>query len=340
LPYARPPLSKAFLKNDATPESIEFRPADFFERESIDFLSGDAAVAIDRASKFVRLQSGLEIPWTNLVLATGAHVRRLPGESRKVTYIRTLNDSLEVREKLRQGGAMLAIGGGFIGLEAAAAARAMGLTVRLIAAEDRLMGRAVSPFISDWFAALHQRHGVHIQLNTMVRALDDPALGEPDIIVVGIGVIPNTSLAEESGLEVFSGIVTDQYLRTSDPAIFAVGDCALHPNAWAEGLVRLESVQNAADQARVVASTLAGKPRAYHHVPWFWTEQFEAKLQIAGMPGEIDESEVRGDPESGKFSVYNYRAGKLRFVESVNQPAAHIGARKELDRAPSILEVS
>ncbi|MCU1326814.1 MAG: putative ferredoxin--NAD(+) reductase [Bryobacterales bacterium] len=319
------------------PESIEFRPADFFDREQIEFISGDAAVEIERGSRLIRLQSGRELHYSELVLATGAHVRTLPGATDKVAYIRTLTDSLSLRSRMRKGGEMLAIGGGFIGLEAAAAARSMGMTVRLMAAEPRLMGRAVSHYISDWFAALHERHGVQFQLGTAVATLDDPALASPDIIVVGIGVIPNVALAQGAGLEAFSGIVTDNHLRTSDSAIFAVGDCALHPNAWAGGLVRLESVQNAADQARCVASTIAGTPKAYAHVPWFWTEQFEAKLQIAGMPGETDESVVRGDPAAGKFSVYNYQAGKLRFVESVNKPADHIAARKLLELPPSIL---
>lgn len=329
LPYARPPLSKAFLKNDADPETLEYRPAAFFTEHRIDCLFGERVIAFDRGSKVLRIASGGEIPWSHLVLATGARVRTLSGTRPDVHYVRTTEDSLVLRQALRRGGELSVIGGGFIGLEVAAAARSMGMSVQVTAAEARLMGRAVSPFISQWFAALHDRHGVSLRMNTMLRDLDDPSLtGE---VVVGIGVIPNIEIARDAGLEVFDGIVTDSFLRTSDPSIFAVGDCALHPNPYAGGLIRIESVQNAADQARAVASTIAGKPREYRQVPWFWTEQFEAKLQIAGIPHDDDEIEVRGDVEVGKFSVYSYRHGELRAVESVNRPADHIAARKSLE---------
>lgn len=342
VPYARPPLSKAYLKGTATAESLEYRPAEFFVQQSLDLVLNDPAVEIDRGRQTVALRSGRELEWSSLVLATGAHVRRLPSLGKEPSYLRTFADSESLRSHLSGSGSLLAIGCGFIGLEAAAAARAQGKQVRVIGAEARLMGRAVSPFISAWFHALHERHGVEIQLNTAVQGvsetsavLPDGTVETADTVVVGIGVIPNTELAAKANLAVSGGIVTDSYLRTNDPAIFAVGDCAMHPNVYAGGLTRIESVQNAADHARAVASTISGRPKEYRQVPWFWTEQFEAKLQIAGLAVEADETEVKGDPESGKFSVYSYKAGKLKFVESVNQPAAHIAARKLIEGVAS-----
>lgn len=342
VPYARPPLSKAYLKGTATAESLEYRPAEFFVQQAIDLVLNNAAIAIDRGRQSVALRSGREVEWSSLVLATGAHVRRLPSRGKEPFYLRTFADSEGLRTHLTRANDVLAIGCGFIGLEAAAAARVQGKQVRVIGAEARLMGRAVSPFISAWFHALHERHGVEIRLNTAVQSvsetsaeLPDGTLEAADTVVVGIGVIPNTALANAAGLKIEFGILTDSYLRTSDPGIFAVGDCATHPNIYADGLARIESVQNAADHARAVASTISGRPKEYRQVPWFWTEQFEAKLQIAGLAAETDETEVRGDPESGKFSVYNYKGGKLRFVESVNQPAAHIAARKLIEGVAS-----
>lgn len=338
VPYARPPLSKAYLKGTASAESLEYRPAEFFVQQAIELVLDDPAVAIDREKRTVALRSGCELEWTSLVLATGAHVRRLPSTGTEPFYLRTFADSEGLRKHLAGADSLLAIGCGFIGLEAAAAVRAQGKRVLVIGAEGRLMGRAVSPFISAWFQAMHERHGVEIRLNTAVRSVSESGAELPDgttesadAVVVGIGVIPNTALAATAGLALSGGILTDSWLKTSDPAIFAVGDCATHPNVYANGLARIESVQNAADHARAVASTIAGKPKEYRQVPWFWTEQFEAKLQIAGLSVETDETEVRGDPDSGKFSVYNYKDGKLKFVESVNQPAAHIAARKLLE---------
>ncbi len=338
VPYARPPLSKAYLKGTATAESLEYRPAEFFVQQSIDLVLSDPAVALDRRRQMVALRSGRELEWSSLVLATGAHVRRLPTSGKEPFCLRTFADSDSLRTHLSEANEVLAIGVGFIGLEAAAAARAQGKKVRLIGAEARLMGRAVSPFISAWFQKMFERHEVPIRLNTAVKRiteagveLADGSVETADTVIVGIGVIPNTELAAKANLAVSGGIVTDSYLRTSDPSIFAVGDCATHPNVYAGGLTRIESVQNAADHARAVASTISGKPKEYRQVPWFWTEQFEAKLQIAGLAVEADETEVKGDPESGKFSVYNYKGGKLKFVESVNQPAAHIAARKLLE---------
>ena len=328
------------MKHLDHPSSLDFRPAEFFEQQSIELILGDPAVSIDRSERTILLRSGRTLGWSSLVLATGARVRELPcdGPSPEgLFYLRTLNDSLGLRARLLAANQVLAIGCGFIGLEAAAAARSLGKPVRIIGMEDRLMGRAVSPFISTWFEALHRRHGVDIQLRTAVSKLsaagvhlENGTVESADAIVVGIGVLPNLELAAAAGLETANGIVADTYLRTSDPNIFAIGDCALHPNGFSGGVARIESIQNATDQARAVASTLTGKPRPFAQVPWFWTEQFEAKLQIAGLPGLVDNVEVRGDPDSGKFSVYSYCEGVLRTVESVNRPADHILARKAL----------
>ena len=330
LPYNRPPLSKGFLTGKEGEDDLPFRPASYFEQHRIDMRMGARVTALRRTEHEVVLASGEAIAYDFLVLATGARVRSITREPiGGLLYLRTSEDARRIKALMAGADSMIAIGAGFIGLEAAAAASKVGKRVTVVAVEDRPMGRVVSPLISEHFRLLHERHGVRLMLGDAVErveagvrvTLKSGVVLEAPLVVAGIGVIPNVELAEASGLAIGNGILVDQYLRTSDEAIFSIGDCAS-----VEGHGRLESIQAAVDQARCVAATIVGKLRAYSAVPWFWTEQFESKLQIAGIPSGCAHFVRRGD------SVYGFRRdGTLGAVESINKPVEHIQARKLLE---------
>ena len=349
VPYERPPLSKQYLEPDADAGSLVLRGADFYQDRGIELLLGTAATRIDRGQRAVVLASGERLPYARLILAPGATPRRLPvpgANHPSVLTLRTLDESDALRARLLAAPQrVVVIGGGFIGLEVAAAARAAGHDVTVVEALDRVLARAVSLPISKYMAALHRDRGVRILFDRQVEAID----GEPggalydlrlrggailpaDLVVVGVGVTPDTALAEQAGLTVADGIVVDEYLRTGDPLIHAVGDCARFPSPHGAGLLRLESVQNAVDQARCVAQYIcdgeAAKP--YGAVPWFWTDQYADKLQIAGITTGHDRVELDGDPAEASFSVHCYRGDRLVGVESVNRPIDHIRARRKL----------
>jgi len=243
---------------------------------------------------------------------------------------------------------VVVIGGGFVGLEIAASASAMGKQVIVVEALPRLMARAVGSTISEFVRAAHAGHGTEILLNAQVREirgsggnveevlLHGGRVIAADLVVVGVGILPRTELAHEAGLPVDNGIVADEFLRTADEHIFAIGDCARYPSAFTDSMVRLESVQNAVDQGVSVARTIAGKPSAYRAVPWFWSDQFDLRLQMAGLPDGHDRQVVRGNSEMGKFSVFHFRAGKLCSVDSINRPADHLAARKLLSSGTAV----
>lgn len=342
LPYNRPPLSKAFLMGTEPDANLPFRPASFFEEHRIRMLMGVRATDLARATKHVTLDSGEALAYDFLILATGARVRPITREAIPgLLYLRTVTDARLLKTQLGSVDSMIAIGTGFIGLEAAAAAAKLGKRVTIVAAEDRPMSRVVSPLISEHFLKLHQQHGVDVLLNEAVDRVEPGVhvhLKSGKIVlapltIAGIGVVPNAELAQTAGLPIANGIIVDQYLRTSDESIFAIGDCADHPNRFApEGRCRLESIQNAVDQARAVASTIAGKPHAYQSVPWFWTDQYDNKLQIAGIPTSCTQFVARGDAASSAFSIYGFRSDNtLGSVESINRPVDHIQARKLLE---------
>jgi 3-phenylpropionate/trans-cinnamate dioxygenase ferredoxin reductase subunit len=347
-PYQRPPLSKAFVLGKQNQTQILLRPELYYRDHQIELLAGEKAAAIDRISRKVHLGSGSELSYDSLVLALGARNRALPvvgGGLDGVCYLRTLEEAIEVKQRLEQAQQVAIVGGGFIGLEIAAAARTLGKPVTVIEALPRLMSRVVAPVVSEFFRAAHTAKGVEILLNGKVQEiqgvdgrvqgvmLDDGRKLPADVVVIGVGIVPNTELAEGAGLPVANGIATDELLRTADERVFAIGDCAEHPSRFAGSLgansqVRLESVQNAVDQGVCVARTIAGKAAPYSATPWFWSDQFDIRLQMAGLPGGHDQTVVRGAPESGKFSVFYFRRGKLCAVDSVNRPADHLAARK------------
>jgi 3-phenylpropionate/trans-cinnamate dioxygenase ferredoxin reductase subunit len=326
LPYQRPPLSKAFMAGKQEIEAARLRPEAFYRDQRIDLLMGERAVHIDHANRRVELASGGHVPYSHLVLATGARNRLLPLE-REVCYLRTREEAIGLRERLEGAREILIIGGGFIGLEIAAVARSLGKRVLVVEAQGRLMARVVAPVLSEFYRDLHLSQGVEFVFGTAEREI---AEYRADLVVAGIGVLPNVELAESCGLAVADGIVVDEYLRTANPDIYAIGDCASHPNRYAGGRTRIESVQNAVDQARSVAAGIVGRPHPYDAVPWFWTDQFHIKLQMVGLSQGCDRSVARGNPESEKFSVFYFRQNRLIAIDSINRPADHMVGRKLL----------
>lgn len=339
-PYQRPPLSKGYMKSGRCDE-ILLRAETAFADHDIHLVSG-VAEEIDRDRQQVRLGTGDALPYDHLILAMGTVNRRVsaPAGDTGVHYLKSLRDADILRVRLPQTRRVAVIGAGFIGLEFAALAAAQGKTVEVVDIGMRVMARATSEEVSDFFRHRHQDAGVRFHLGQGVaeifrhlgnRATLLTTAGgeiEADLVVAGIGVMPNTELAARAGLAVDNGIVVDTYLSTTDPAISAIGDCAQFPSPHAAAPIRLESVQNANDHARCVARRLTGDRRPYAAVPWFWSDQGSDKLQIAGLPGEADRQVLRGDPERNRFSVFRFRNGQLASVESVNQPAEHMVARR------------
>jgi 3-phenylpropionate/trans-cinnamate dioxygenase ferredoxin reductase component len=346
LPYQRPPLSKEYLAGKIGLDLLLMQPEAFYRDHRIEFRAGTRVVAIDRAARRVELAAGGHLSYGHLVLATGARNRvpPLPGIERDgVCYLRSLAETDLLRERLAAAERIVVIGAGFIGLEFAAVARAQGKHVHIVELTDRVMGRVVSPPVSHFFAAAHRRAGVEFTFRAQaVRIAGDGgrvahvelAGGDrlaADLVLVSVGVVPNGELAAAAGLPVANGIVVDAALATADPLVSAIGDCASFPCVHAAGApTRLEAVQNAADHARCVADRITGRPHPYGALPWFWSEQGELRLQIAGLTNGHDETILRGDPESGQFSVFCYREGRLVGIESVNRPADHAQARRLL----------
>ena len=343
LPYQRPPLSKAHLKAEAEDHQLHFRPDTFFAERSIELRAPERAASIDRAAHRVELGSGEAIAYDHLVLATGARPRRpaWPGMALEgVHLLRTVEDARRIRACLQPGARVVIVGAGFIGLEVAATALGAGLAVTVIEFAERPLKRALSETTSTWLQQAHARRGVVFRMRASVAAIEgeagrvralittDGQRLEADLVLVGIGVEPNAELAAAAGLAVEDGIVVDAHLLTADPAISAIGDCARYPSPHHPSAVRLESVQNAADQARAVAARLAGKPAPYDKLPWFWSDQGDLRVQMCGLAQEGDDVVLRGSPESGRFSVLRYRADRLTAVETVNNPAEHMLLRK------------
>lgn len=349
-PYHRPPLSKAWLAGEMDAVQLVMRAPEMLARKNITLRTDTTVVAIDRAAKHVQLADGSTLPYAGLVLATGSTPRALPlpgAQAQGVLALRSRDDASAIAERLalcqERQLPVVVIGGGFIGLEVAATARKKGLAVTVLEAAPRLLGRVLVPVLSDWYAELHRSHGVQLQLGAQITALEADAQGQVSgvrmadgslvpagLVVVGIGVVANEQLAVAAGLECERGIVVDACSRTSDPAIVAAGDCAVRrlPNG---NLLRLESVQNATEQAKSAAAALLGQERPFTATPWFWSDQYDKKLQMAGLSTGADRWSVRGDLSSGSFSVYHFQGERLLAVDSVNASKDHLQARKLLD---------
>jgi len=347
-PYQKPPLSKDFLKGDGG-QPLLLKAEALYEKLGIELVLGRRVAEIDRAGKSVLLDDGTRIAYSHLALATGARNRRppLPGlDDPAVMELRGLDHCRTILTRAAGLEHVAVVGAGFIGLEIAAFLREKGKAVDVIELADRVMARAVSEPVSAYFLALHRGLGAGIHLKTGVTAVAHRADGvrldlsdgrslQAGAVLIAAGVVPNVELAAAAGLEISNGIVVDELLLTSDPSISALGDCAAFPCVHGEGLVRLESVQNANDQARAIARRLMGNPAPYTNLPWFWSHQGPARLQIAGLSTGHDKTVLRGDP-ADRFSVFLYRTGRLIAVESVNAPADHLAARRLIEKGITV----
>ena len=350
LTYQRPPLSKAYLKGTGGPETLMFRPDKFYQDNKIELIT-DHAHAVDRNARKVTLASGTSLDYGHLVFATGARNRLLDIPNAKldaVRYLRILDESQALRDLIAPGMRVVVIGAGFIGLEFAATARAKGLEVDVVELASRVMARAVTAEISEFSQSRHGAAGIRIHLGVQVTAIEADGAKvtgvslsngthiPADLVVVGVGVLPNVELAAEAGLPVASGIIVDEHLSTADPNISAIGDCALYTSKRFGGSLRLESVQNATDHARCVAARLTGKTEVYDGLPWFWSDQGPDKLQMAGLTTGYDRVVVRGDRAQGAFSAFCYRGERLLGIESVNRAGDHMFGRRLLGAGGSI----
>ena len=345
LPYHRPPLSKEFLSGKLGADRLPIRDASFYAERRIETIVGRRVVAIDREAREVAIDDGGRYRFAGLALAVGARPRRLgvAGEDfAGVLPLRSVADCRAIRTRLDAARRVVVIGGGFIGLECAASLRGLGKEVAVLEGRERLMPRVLPPILSAFYQRLHEGRGVRILCNASVREIagsngaveavvcaDGTSL-PADLVIVGVGVQPNVELAQACGLACDNGISVDERARTSDPGIVAAGDCASHPNRHFGGRVRLESVQNATDQGRVAAATLAGRDSVHDSVPWFWSDQYDAKLQMVGTSAGHDRHVQRGDPAGGKFSIFYFKEGRLIGADSIGAPLDHLTARKLL----------
>lgn len=342
IPYQRPPLSKAYLKGSADETSVQLRPNGFYTDNRIELIKGTKVERIDRDAKIVVTSSGKKLAYDKLAITTGTRPRPLdlPGaELAGVHALRSFLHAAGLRDDIQKHQNVVIIGGGFIGLEVAACAVGLGKTVTVLEYAPRLMGRAVSTVSSDFFKTYHESIGVRVITDARIERIEGTGQAQAvllqdgekiacDLILVGVGALPNVELAESAGLDCDNGILVDEFAVTSDPNIVSAGDCTNHPNPFANGRFRLESVQNAIDQAKVAASSILGSESAYNAAPWFWSDQGDIKLQIVGLPLGTDELVVRGSTQEKKFSVFHYREGKLIAVESINSAGDHMVARK------------
>jgi 3-phenylpropionate/trans-cinnamate dioxygenase ferredoxin reductase subunit len=335
LPYHRPPLSKAFLSGGKSFDDILIRQPAIYKSSNVRIALGVEVTSIDRGNKTLILDDQEVFPYDKLVLTVGARVRRLniPGiDLPGVFYLRDIDDVQRIKRYAGADRKAVIVGGGYIGLETAASLRQLGMEVTVIEAMPRILQRVTAPEISAFYHRIHTEEGINILTDVGVEAIEgekdvqsvvcnNGQVYPADLVVVGVGIVPNTELAEEAGLEVDNGIVVDEYCRTSDHDILAAGDCTSHYNPIYDRQIRLESVQNAVDQASVVADTLCGNPKPYNALPWFWSDQFDLKLQIAGLSQGYDQVVVRGDIENSRsFAAFYLKDNKILAVDAVNRP--------------------
>jgi len=349
-PYERPPLSKQLLAGALSIEKTYLRPPGWYAEAGIDLRLNTEVLHVDRASQRLRLSKGGTVPYDAMLLATGARPKTLPfakTDPRRIYYLRDINDALSLRDQLKSATRLAIIGAGFIGLEVAATARHCGCTVVVLELASHPLARATPPESGAFVADLHRRHGVDLKLNCSVHGIDstgqfcaiqtgDGGTIEVDIVVIGIGISPNTGLGADAGLAVDDGIVVDQFGRTSDPAIFAAGDVTKHFNPLLGRAVRLEAWQNAQNQAIAVAKIMAGGSDAYSEVHWVWTDQYEMNLQIAGAPAQWNEIIYRGDPQSGRFTAFQLSDGVPVGALTVNSARDMRFARTLITRATPV----
>jgi 3-phenylpropionate/trans-cinnamate dioxygenase ferredoxin reductase subunit len=353
LPYERPPLSKAVLSGDADIDTVRLFASDDFASLNVEAWQPDVATQIDRAQRIVRTQSGREVQYDRLVIATGGAARKLPASLVKtdhIAYLRTLDEASALGERLRASKHVLVIGGGWIGLEVAATASKLGVAATVVEGAPRLCARSVPPVVSEFLLDLHRSNGVDVRLSAALTSLDthpedaskvratlaDGSTIDADFAVAGIGLTPHTSIAEAAGLPVNDGIVVDEHGMTNDPRIFACGDVANHPSAWLKRRVRLESWANAQNQAIVVAKAALGQFEPYAEIPWFWSDQYDVNLQILGDIPADAELVVRGDVSARRATLFHVADGGVRGVIAINTPRDLKLARKWMTQGRTV----
>lgn len=334
-PYQRPPLSKQYLSGEHGLDKVYVRPEKFYADKQIDIRTGVRVTKIDRDGKTIETDDGETISYEKLMIATGSRPRILdvPGKDLSgIFYLRTIVDVDAIRDALADSKRVVIVGGGYIGLEVAAVAKEMGAEVCVLEMEDRILQRVTTPEMSEFYDSLHRGRGVEILTNTTVSGFEgddgkvagvatgDGRTIDADMVIVGIGIIPNVELAADAGLEIDNGIVVDDHCRTDDADIYAAGDCTNHPNPILNRRLRLESVPNAMEQARTAAANMLGGDKVYAAVPWFWSDQYELKLQMVGFSADADEQVVRGDKEANQFAVFYLKDGAVIAVDAVNSP--------------------
>jgi 3-phenylpropionate/trans-cinnamate dioxygenase ferredoxin reductase subunit len=352
-PYQRPPLSKKFLAGEFPAERLYVKPESFYSDAKIDVRLSTRVESINRKDKSVHLSSGDALEYDKLILATGADVRRLslPGaELAGVHYLRNIQDVTRMHRDMAPGRRLVVVGAGYIGLEVAAVACQLGLQVSVIEMEDRVMSRVVSAQVSEFYQQEHRRHGVTLLLSTGISGfsgdgrvdavdLSNQDQLSADLVLIGIGIEPSVRLAKQAGLEVNNGIVVDERCRTADADVYAIGDCTFHPNSLLGRSVRLESVHNALEQAKTAAANICGEDLIYSQVPWFWSDQYDLKLQIAGLSQGYDQTILRGIPDDRSFSCLYLRNGVLIAVDAINSPRDFMQA-KPLIAAHAVIDAA
>lgn len=342
LPYHRPPLSKAYLLGAKSAQELLIRSADVYNRFQVEFRLGERVEAIDRSRKTVTLRGGEELAYDKLAICTGTRVRTvaLPGSDLAgIHYLRNIGDIDRIKADARPQGRAVIVGGGYIGLETAAALKKLGMQVAVLELAPRVLARVTAPQVSEFFQRVHAEEGVDIRTGVAVSGFEgasrvervvcaDGSRLDVDMVIIGVGVIPNVELAAEANLAIDNGIVVDACARTSDPDIVAAGDCTMHPSPY-YGRIRLESVPNATEQAKAAAAALCGKEKPYAALPWFWSDQFDIKLQIAGLNQGYEEVVIRGERESGRsFAAFYLKDGKIIAADCINRPHDFMTSKK------------
>ena len=343
IPYHRPPLSKDYLAGEKTLNEILIRPAKVYEKSEVEFILDTSVESINRDNKTIQLSNNETLPYDKLALTVGSKVRKvnLPGvELDGVFYLRDLRDVERITPYINPGANAVIVGGGYIGLETAAVLNKKGMNVTVLEMMERVLQRVTAPVVSDFYTRIHEEEGVSIRCGVGVSGFrgnsrvtkvlcSDGSEFAADLVIIGVGILPNTALAEAAGLEVDNGIVVNDRAQTSDPDIFAAGDCTNHHNPIYDRWVRLESVQNATDQSRVAAGAACGKEVSYNSVPWFWSEQYDLMLQIAGLSQGYDEIITRGDPADDRsFAAFYLKGGRVVAVDAVNKPQEFMFSKK------------
>lgn len=344
LPYQRPQLSKGYIDGSVLEEKLALKQREIYNKNNIEIKLGTKAIKINRSRRIIETSKNENIPYSHLIIATGTRPRPLTisgSDLLDVNYLRSLDDAKKIKSKLAAGKRLLVIGAGYIGLELAASATKLNCKVTVVEAEKRVLARVTSEVVSTFFQNLHRAHGIAIKLNTNIQTIHKVSSGfeaimsdattiEFDTIVVGIGVLPNTQLAEESGLVCSNGIVVNERAQTSDPLIYAIGDCSNHPNKFYQKQIRLESIPNALEQARVAAANICGSPSSYNSIPWFWSNQYNVKLQTVGLSEGYEEIVVRGTPADNVFCVFYLKDKRLIAMDAINSSADFLKAKTHI----------